>query len=54
MFAKDANEGNSFEHPDVLVPMKNSGTRMEKGKLTAVLQPASWNVFRFRNKKKRS
>ena len=47
MYARSENDANSFEHPDVLVPRKNSGTRMEKGKLTAVLQPASWNVFKL-------
>ena len=48
MYAKDEKDANSFEHPDVLVPRKNGDSRMEKGTLSAVLQPASWNVFRVR------
>ena len=38
---------NSYEHPDAIVPRKNSGTRAEKGILTAVLKPQSWNMLRF-------
>ncbi len=48
MFARNEKDANSFEHPDVLVPQKNGSTRMEGGILTAVLQKASWNVFRIK------
>ena len=48
MFAQNEKDASSFEHPDVLVPQKNGSTRMEGGILTAVLQKASWNVFRIK------
>ena len=38
---------NSYEHPDVLAPVTDSGARFAKGVCTAVLPPLSWNVFRF-------
>ncbi len=43
----DPDARNSFEHPDVLAPRNNPDTAFEKGILTAVLPPLSWNVFRF-------
>ena len=39
---------NSWEHPDAIVPRKNGKTKAEKGILTAVLKPQSWNVLRFK------
>ena len=48
MFARNETDANSFDKPDVLVPGKNADTRMENGILTAVLQKASWNVFRMK------
>ena len=47
MFARNEGDANTFEHPDVLRPRKNRETRLENGVLEAVLQPASWNVFRL-------
>ena len=35
-------------HPDRILPRQNTGTRMEKGILTAVLKKESWNVIRFK------
>ena len=45
MYAGSAEDRNSFDHPDVLLPRKNAGSRLDGGVLTSVLQPASWNVF---------
>ncbi len=47
LYAEKPEDHNSFEHPDVIAPRENAGTRCEKGILTAALAPASWNVFRF-------
>ncbi len=48
MYSDDPEAANTFEHPDRILPRKNAESRMEKGHLAAVLQPASWNAFRFR------
>ena len=47
MFSADPGRGNSWETPDAVIPRRNTGTRMEKGVVTALLQPESWNVLRF-------
>ncbi len=48
MSAEGEDDFNSWEHPDRLVPRRNSETRAEKGILTARLKKESWNVLRFR------
>ena len=48
MYAESEKDANSFEHPDVLLPRRNGDTQLEGGVLKAVLQPASWNVFRLK------
>ena len=47
MFSDDPDAANSFENPDVLIPVRVPGTRCEKGICSAVLPKLSWNVFRF-------
>lgn len=53
MHAAAAGAANTWEHPDVLIPRPVNDTRFEDGILTAKLNKASWNVFRFSNKGKR-
>ena len=48
MFAEGKDAFNSWDHPDRLAPRRNTGTREEKGILTARLRKESWNVLRFR------
>ena len=50
MYADSAEDRNTFEQPDCLVPRKNPDTRLEGGILDAVLRKASWNVFRLTRK----
>ena len=50
MFQPDPEAFNTWEHPDVNVPRRNDKTKMEKGLLTAILRPESWNVLRFSRK----
>ncbi|MBR6891422.1 MAG: alpha-L-arabinofuranosidase, partial [Clostridia bacterium] len=47
MHAKAPGDENTWERPDALVPRIVPGTRFESGKVTAKLEKASWNVFRF-------
>lgn len=48
MFAKDAkNDRNTFEHPDTVLPIRNEKTKAHNGVVSAILEPLSWNVFRF-------
>ena len=39
---------NTWQRPDAIVPRVVPGTRSDSGVVTAKLEPASWNVFRFR------
>ena len=48
MYAPEPDACNTWEHPDVILPRRNGETHAEKGLLTAVLRPESWNVLRFR------
>ena len=48
MFSEDPAAMNTWDHPDRILPRQNTGTRMEKGILTAVLKKESWNVIRFK------
>ena len=47
MHAKAPGDENTWERPDALVPRIVPGARFESGKVTAKLEKASWNVFRF-------
>lgn len=38
---------NTWEKPDAILPKVNPDTSFHHGKLTAVIPPLSWNVFRF-------
>jgi alpha-N-arabinofuranosidase len=38
---------NTCDHPDAVKPIRTSGAAVNKGNLTAVLSPASWNVIRL-------
>ena len=50
MFSEQEDAQNTWDHPDRILPVKNSGTRAEKGILTAQLKKESWNVLRFSKK----
>ena len=50
MFTSDPETCNTFDRPDAILPRKNRETREEKGLLTAVLRPESWNMLRFTRK----
>ncbi|WP_274652103.1 alpha-L-arabinofuranosidase C-terminal domain-containing protein [Paenibacillus humicola] len=47
MYTGDLQQGNSFERQDAIQPMNNTGTKMEKGKVSAVTKKLSWNVIRL-------
>ena len=50
MHAERPDMANTWEHPDTLVPVRVTDTKMDGGMLRARLEKASWNVFRFRQK----
>jgi alpha-N-arabinofuranosidase len=45
MYTDDHEKGNSFENPDVIKPSENPDTRMEGGRIKAVVKRLSWNVI---------
>lgn len=47
MHAESDGDANTWDHPDALVPRTVSDTRFDSGAVTATLNRASWNVFRF-------
>lgn len=47
MYTEDLQAENTFEHPDRIQPVANRDTKMEGGKVTAVLRKLSWNVIRL-------
>ena len=47
MFAEDPEAQNTWDHPDRILPVKNTETKAEKGVVTARLKKESWNVLRF-------
>ena len=47
MHASSPQDANTWERPDTLIPRSVPDTRMESGVMTAKLEKASWNVFRF-------
>ena len=47
MHADNPQAVNTFEHPDVLLPRSVKENLLDGGMLTAKLEKASWNVFRF-------
>ncbi|MBR4458445.1 MAG: alpha-L-arabinofuranosidase [Clostridia bacterium] len=47
MSASGPEDRNTWDHPDVILPKENKETSCDRGILSAVLAPASWNVFRF-------
>ena len=47
MRADSPDDRNTFERPDVIVPRETKENRLDGGILTAKLEKASWNVFRF-------
>ncbi|MBQ3270068.1 MAG: alpha-L-arabinofuranosidase [Clostridia bacterium] len=49
MHADSPDVRNTWQRPDVLVPRRVADTRCEAGTVSARLEKASWNVFRFRN-----
>ena len=48
MPAPEAN--NTYAAPDGVLPRRVGATRFEQGVLTATLEKASWNVFRFQKR----
>ena len=48
MYADNPDAQTTWDHPDRILPVKNSDTRPEKGILTARLKKESWNVLRFK------
>ena len=48
MYAEDPEAGNTWDHPETILPRKNTAAAMEKGILTTRLKKESWNVIRFR------
>ena len=48
--AKDPKDRNTWDHPDRIVPEEVRGTSCERGVVSAVLAPCSWNEFTFRKK----
>ena len=51
MHAGSGGLANTWDRPDTLVPRPVGGTALDGGILTAELRPASWNVFRFTDRK---
>ena len=47
MHAGSADAANTWDHPDAIVPRDVPDTRFDSGIVTARLEKASWNVFRF-------
>jgi len=47
MYTDDLEKRNSFENQDAIKPAKNSETKMENGKVTAITKKLSWNVIRL-------
>ena len=47
MHAGHPDAANTFERPDALVPRTVTDTRCDVGTVSARLEKASWNVFRF-------
>ena len=47
MFAEDPEAQNTWDHPDRILPVRNTETKAEKGIVTARLKKESWNVLRF-------
>jgi alpha-N-arabinofuranosidase len=47
MYTDDIIKGNSFEHPEVIIPMINTMTKIEDGKVIAMTKKLSWNVIRL-------
>ena len=47
MHADTPDAANTFERPETLIPRRVQDTRCEGGILSAKLEKASWNVFRF-------
>ena len=47
MYTEDMELANSYEDPNVVVPMENKDGVFEDGMLKTHVKPLSWNVFRF-------
>jgi len=43
----DLHAVNTESAPDTVAPVKGAGAAVDEGRLTAVLEPASWNVLRL-------
>ena len=50
LYSEDPDAYNDYEHPEAIVPRTVGETACENGCVRAVLQPLSWNVFRFGRK----
>ena len=48
LYSDDIGAVNTYENPDVITPIVNTGAVFRDGKLTADIQKLSWNVFRFK------
>ena len=48
MYTDDMSKSNTYETPDAIVPVVNTSAEFVNGKLNSVVQPISWNVFRFK------
>ena len=47
MHANSPDAANTFDRPDTLIPRRVSDTSCDSGTVSAKLEKASWNVFRF-------
>lgn len=47
LYAKEANDRNTFADPNRIIPEEQKNVKMEKGNCTAVLPALSWNVITF-------
>ncbi|NLM87068.1 MAG: alpha-L-arabinofuranosidase [Clostridiales bacterium] len=47
LHSDDIHRMNTWEQPDAVTPQVNANAAFKGGKLTAVIPPLSWNVFRY-------
>lgn len=48
MYSDDLSARNTYDEPNVILPVIGNNTRFENGKLSANMKRLSWNVFRFK------
>lgn len=47
LFSEDMNQKNTYDHPDVVLPVVNQTAACQNGELSTVIKPLSWNVIHF-------